>query len=94
MPFPDHSYPVTLMKLLLPFVVMRPVPLGAGILSHIPIQDLSDLLVMCVQRNSSSSSDVSMLSRSTAVCGTKKVQGPTTWSSLVETVRNLRSTVH
>ena len=32
--------------------------------------------------------DVSMLSRSTAICGSKKVQGPTTWSSLIQKVRH------
>ena len=57
---------------------------GSAILSKIPVQDLADLLVLCVRTNHTGAS---MLSRSSAVCGTKKVQGPTTWTDLVEAVK-------
>jgi hypothetical protein len=72
------------------FSFSLPLPLlSAGqLLSKIPIQDLADLLVVCVGSNSSVSDGTSsMLSRSTAVCYSRSEPGPTDWNQLLKTVK-------
>jgi hypothetical protein len=51
---------------------------------EIPIQDLADLLLLTVKQNGANGQ---MLSKSTAICSTVNVAGPTDWTELAKTVR-------